>query len=113
MHDHEEIMKVGESIYRTNSRRQGLTYCNRKFADSSPTAAAAYILVEERFTTGHDDSARFVELIDENENIIQSWMFEGPLKKCFEDPDLWSDDCLVYYLKESLKLGVVQHTWGR
>ena len=49
----------------------------------------------------------------ENENIIQSWMFEGPMKKRFENPDLWDDDCLVYYLKESMKLSVVQHTWGR
>lgn len=50
----------------------------------------------------HDDSAEFVELIDENENIIQSWMFEAPMKKRFENPDLWDDDCLVYYLKESM-----------
>ncbi len=70
-------------------------------------------IFEERFTTGHDDSATFIELIDENENIIQSWMFEGPMKKRFENPDLWDDDCLVYYLKESMKLNVVQHTWGR
>ena len=61
----------------------------------------------------HDDSAEFVELIDENENIIQSWMFEAPMKKRSENPDLWDDDCLVYYLKESMKLHVVRNTCGR
>ena len=110
---HDEIMKRGEYVYTVFARHNGFTYCNRKFADASSTAFPAYILVEERFTTGHDDSAEFVELIDENENIIQSWMFEGPMKKSFENPDLWDDDCLVYYLKESMKLQVVHNTWGR
>ena len=110
---HNEIIKRGEYVYEIYARRNGLTCCNRKFADASADTSPAYILVEERFTTGHDDSATFVELIDENENIIQSWMFEGPMKKRFENPDLWDDDCLVYYLKESMKLSVVQHTWGR
>ena len=113
MNMHNEIIKRGEYVYEIYARRNGLTYCNRKFADASADTSPAYILVEERFTTGHDDSATFVELIDENENIIQSWMFEGPMKKRFENPDLWGDDCLVYYLKESMKLSVVQHTWGR
>ena len=58
-------------------------------------------------------SATFIELIDEEENIIKSWEFEGPLKKRFENPDVYDDDCLVYYLKETLKLKVVQNTWGR
>ena len=113
MNRHDEIMKRGAYIYAGFARREGFTYCNRKFADASSTAIPAYILVDERFTTGHDDSAIFVELIDENENIIQSWMFDEPMKKCFENPDLRDDDCLVYYLKETLKLKVVQNAWGR
>ncbi len=67
---HDEIMKQGERIYAVYAHWQGFTYCNRKFADNSSTLLPAYILVEERFTTGHDDSATFVELINENENII-------------------------------------------
>lgn len=106
-------MKQGALTYAVYARRQGLTYCDRKFTDDPSTSSPAYILVENRFTTGHDDSAEFVELIDENENIIQSWMFEGPMKKRFENPDFWDDDCLVYYLKETLKLKVVQNAWGR
>ena len=113
MSRHDEIMKRGEYVYTGAARRDGFAYCNRKFADASLETPPAYILVEERFTTGHDDSAKFVELIDKNENIIQSWMFEAPMKKRFENPDLWDDDCLVYYLKESMKLPVVQNTWGR
>ena len=113
MNRKDEIMKRGQYVYACFVRQDGFTYCNRKFADAASAALPAYILVEERFTTGHDDSAEFVELIDENENVIQSWMFEGPMKKCFEDPDLWDDDCLVYYLKETLKLDVVQNAWGR
>lgn len=106
-------MKQGQWACKVYARRQGPTYCKRKFADDSASLPPAYILVEERFTTGHDDSAEFVELIDENENIIQSWMFEGTLKKRFENPNAYDDDCLVYYLKETLKLKAVQHTWGR
>ena len=113
MNRHDEIMKRGEYVYAGFARQNGFTYCNRIFADASSAALPAYILVEERFTTGHDDSAEFVELIDENENIIQSWMFEAPMKKRFENPDLWDDDCLVYYLKESMKLHVVRNTCGR
>ena len=113
MSRHDKIMTRGKYIYAEFARQAGFTYCNRKFADASSTAVPAYVLVEERFTNGHDDSAEFVELIDENENIIQSWMFEGAMRKSFENPDLWDDDCLVYYLKESLKLNVVQNVWGR
>lgn len=113
MNRHNDIMKRGEYVYANFARQNGFTYCNRKFVNASVTALPAYILVEERFITGHDDSAKFVELIDENENIIQSWMFEAPMKKRFENPDLWDDDCLVYYLKKSMKLHVVQNTWGR
>lgn len=107
------IMEQGKYVYRCFSRNDGFTYCNRKFAEASAKTTPAYILVEERFTTGHDDSATFVELIDENENIIQSWRFEPPMIKRFENPDLWDDDCLVYYLKESLKIPVVRNGWGR
>lgn len=113
MKQHDEIMKQGKYIYACHSRNSGFTYCDRKFADASVKTTPAYILVEDRFTTGHDDSATFVELIDENEDILQFWMFEGPLTKRFENPNLWDDDCLVYYLKESLKIPVVQHSWGR
>ena len=80
MNTHDEIMKRGEYVYETYARRSGFTYCNRVFADASSTALPAYIFAEERFISGHDDSAGFVELIDENENIIKSWKFEYPMK---------------------------------
>lgn len=113
MEHYDEIMKRGYIIYENEARLKGETYCNRKFADISDTLAPEYILVEERFTTGHDDSAEFVELIDKNENIIKSWMFDGPLVKRFQNPDIYDDDCLVYYLKETFKLRVLWDTWGR
>ena len=113
MDQFDEIMKQGRYVYGCGARRGGLTYCDRKFAEASAKTTPVYILVEERFTTGHDDSATFIELIDENEDIIQSWMFEGPMQKRFENPKAWDDDCLVYYLKETLKLPVVQNGWGR
>ena len=113
MNMHDEIMKQGKRVYDLYAHSDGFTYCNRKFANTSSASLPAYILIENRFTTGHDDSAEFVELIDENENIIQSWKFEGPLKKRFENPCFYDDDCLVYYLKETLNLKVVRNTCGR
>ena len=112
MQRRDAIMERGRIIYETCDRR-GYTYCSRRFADPDAALPPAYLLVEDRFTTGHDDSATFVELIDEKENILKSWMFEGPEPRCFEDPAVYDDDCLVYYLKETLKLEVVQSAWNR
>lgn len=104
MSKRDEIMRRGEFIYSAYARQSGFTYCNRKFADSSSETVPAYILVEERFTTGHDDLARFVELIDENNNIIRSWKFDYPMENQFRDPDYYDDDCLVCYLMERFNL---------
>ena len=107
MNRHDEIMKRGEYVYEMYARRKGFTYSNRVFADASSETPPAYILAEERFTTGHDDTAGFVELIDENEKIIMSWEFDYPMKKRFSDPDYYDDDCLVYYLMEKFHLPTV------
>ena len=113
MKRHQQIMAQGEKVYTTYPQHRGYPYCCRAFADDSSSLAPVYILVEQRFITGHDDSAEFVELINEDEKIIRSWKFEGLEPKRFENPDLYDDDCLVYYLKETLRLRVVQKTWGR
>lgn len=110
MDRYSKIMKQGEKMYQIYARRKGYTCCNRRFAPPEAPFQPKYILVEDRFTTGHDDSATFVELIDENEDILISCKFEGPQIKRFENPDLYDDDCLVYYLRETLKLPVVQKT---
>ena len=107
MSKHDEIMKRGEFIYSVYARQNGFTYCNRKFADNSSETFPVYILVEERFITGHDDLAGFVELIDENENIIQSWKFDYPIKKRFSNPGYYDDDCLVCYLMERFNLPTI------
>ena len=107
MNRHDEIMKRGAYIYEMYARRNGYTCSNRFFADAFSKTPAAYILAEQRFTTGHDDTAGFVELIDENEKIILSWEFDYPMTKRFSNPDYYDDDCLVYYLKERFHLPTV------
>jgi hypothetical protein len=107
MSRYDDILQRGKDIYNLYARESGFTYCNRSFADVSSKICPAYILVEERFTTGHDDSALFVELIDENECIIQSWMFDCPVKKLFSEPDYYENDCLVYYLVKEFNLPAV------
>lgn len=109
----EAVMRQGALISERDARRRGFTYCDLRFADPAAAAAPAYILVEDRFITGHDDSATFVELIDENGDILISWMFEGLLPRRFRNPDLSDADCLVCYLRETYKLRVVQNTWGK
>lgn len=109
----EAVRNQGALIAERCARRRGFTYCSRRFADSAAVTQPAYILVEDRFLTGHDDSAAFVELIDENGDILTSWMFEGLQPKRFRNPDLYDADCLVYYLRKTYKLRVVQNTWGR
>lgn len=109
----EAVMKQGALIAECYARRRGFTYCDFRFADPAAAAAPAYILVEDRFLTGHDDSATFVDLIDENGDILTSWMFEGPQPRRFGNPDLYDADCLVCYLRATYKLRVVQNTLGR
>ena len=46
-------------------------------------------------------------LLDENENIIQSWKFDYPIKKRFSDPGYYDDDCLVCYLMERFNLPTI------
>ena len=109
---YQQIMKQGARVYENYARRNGFIHCNRKFADFSSPLSPPYILLEDRFTTGHDDSALFVELINTREEILVSWKFEGPEPKRFENPDFYDYDCLVYYLKETLNLEVRQQAWG-
>jgi len=112
MDKHQQIMEQGRAIYESGSRKPLHTYCNRSFGD--PNAKPAYILVDQRFITNHDDSAIFVELIGADEKIIRSWMFEQiPCDPILRSPDFYGEDCLVYYLRETRKLDVVQQAWHR
>ncbi len=43
MNMHNEIIKRGEYVYEIYARRNGLTYCNRKFADAAADTSPAYI----------------------------------------------------------------------
>jgi hypothetical protein len=112
MDKHQQIMEQGRAIYERGSRRPLHTYCNRSFGD--PNAQPAYILVDQRFISGHDDTAIFVELIGKDETILRSWMFEDmPCSPLLRNTDFYGEDCLVYYLREILKLEVVQQAWHR
>lgn len=101
-----EILRIGESIYcSTQNCYTGLN--NRDYADEASQAAVKYILAEERFVTNHDDTAMFIELIDGSEKVIKSWKFDYPMKKHFNDPDYYEDDCLVFFLRETFHLPTV------
>lgn len=112
MNNRTEILNVGKSIYLSpGDRYTGPN--NRKYADAASQAAAKYILAEERFITNHDDTAMFIELIDEDEKVMKSWKFDCPLKKWFSDPNYYEDDCLVLYLVETFHLPTVGYRWLR
>lgn len=112
MNNRTEILNVGKSIYlSTGNRYTGPN--NRKYADGPAYSAAKYILAEERFITNHDDTAMFIELIDEDEKVIKSWKFDCPMKKWFSDPDYYEDDCLVFYMIEKFHLPTVGYRWPK
>lgn len=100
----QEILARGEEIFRTQKPYTGPN--NRRYAQAPPESAK-YILTEERFTSSHDDSAVFVELIDSEDKVLRSWKFDCPVAQCFTDPELYEDDCLILYLREIYGLSVV------
>ena len=111
MVEKEHILKIGREVYLKKENTQKMIYSNHKFADETSDSLPAYILAEERFISGHDDTARFVEMIDTNDRILRRWMFHHPMDKRFEDPALCDDDCLILYLKETFGLPV-KRGWG-
>lgn len=100
-----ERVNHGKLVYVTKSPYVGIN--SRHYADTSSFHLAKYILAEERFISGHDDSAGFVEIIDINDNVVKSWKFDYPMVKRFSDPDYYDDDCLILYLKETYGLPVI------
>jgi hypothetical protein len=111
-HDQIKILEEGKRIY-LSPRDRYTGPNNRKYADGPAYSAAKYILAEERFITNHDDTAMFIELIDEDEKVIKSWKFDCPMKKWFSDPDYYEDDCLVFYMTERLHLPTVGYRWPK
>lgn len=105
MENKAEILKRGELIYKTQRPYTGPN--NRRYAEPGSACPAAYILVEERFVTNHDDCAGFVEIIDAQERVVRSWKLDYPMTKWFSDPDCYEDDCLILYLRETFGLPVV------
>lgn len=110
--DRSEILNVGKRIY-LSPRNRYTGPNNRKYADGPAYSAAKYILAEERFITNHDDTAMFIELIDEDEKVMKSWKFDCPMKKWFSDPDYYEDDCLVFYMTETFHLSTVGYRWPK
>lgn len=105
MYDKEAVLKRGEIIYNNDRCYTGPN--ERRYADEGSVAPGKYILTEERFISGHDDTAIFVEIIDADEKVMRSWKFDCPLKKYFADPDYYEDDCLIVYLMERFSLPAV------
>lgn len=112
MNNRTEILNVGKSIY-LSPRERYTGPNNRKYADGPAYSAVKYILAEERFITNHDDTAMFIELIDEDEKVVKSWKFDCPMKKWFSDPDYYEDDCLVFYMTERFHLPTVGYRWPK
>ena len=111
-HDQIQILEEGKRIYLSpRNRYTGLN--NRKYADEPAYSAAKYILAEERFISNHDDTATFIELIDEDEKVMKAWKFDHPMKKWFSDPDYYEDDCLVFYMTEKFHLPTVGYRWPK
>lgn len=100
-----EILNRGEHIFLTEKPYTGPN--NRRYAKSSDFRVGKYILAEQRFITNHDDIAEFVEIIDAEERVIQSWKFDVPMVKWFCDPNYFEDDCLILFLRETYGLPVV------
>ena len=97
----EDVLDRGKQVYLTYEDSRKMIYSNHKFADETSDAVPAYILAEERFISGHDDTAAFVEIIDTDDKIARRWMFNCfPMTKRFKNPNLYDDDCLILYLKE-------------
>ncbi|MDO4614846.1 MAG: hypothetical protein Q4B15_04365 [Lachnospiraceae bacterium] len=106
----EEALARGRVVMET--ARNETRYGELKFADADSSSPLKLILVEERFISGHDDSAGFVDLVNEENRIVSSWMFDFPMKARFREPDTYDDDCLVLLLKEEYGLPVEQYGWS-
>ncbi len=102
----ESVLERGRTVYLNYENSQKMVYSNHEFADETSESIPAYILAEERFISRHDDNAGFVEILDTNDKIIRRWIFDYPMTKRFEDPDLYDDDCLILYLKETFRVPV-------
>lgn len=100
-----EIYNCGKRLYLSEIPYTGIN--TRKYAAAQSFQNAKYILAEERFITNHDDTARFVEVIDSDDHVIKSWKFDHPMTKHFSDPAYYDDDCLVLYLRETYRLPVI------
>lgn len=102
----EDVLKRGKDVYQNYENVQKTIYSNHEFAAEPSDSVPAYILAEQRFISGHDDSAGFVEIIDTNDKIARRWLFHFPMTKRFEAPVLYDDDCLILYLKETFGIPV-------
>ncbi|MBQ7299366.1 MAG: hypothetical protein IJW77_05955 [Clostridia bacterium] len=102
----EAVLQQGKNVYLTCETER------KRFSDHSPfawkrsDAAPVCILAEERFITGHDDTAGFIELLDADGGVVLRWMFDFPMKERFDHPKLYDDDCLILYLHETYHLPV-------
>lgn len=112
MDNHRQIMAEGERLYQIYSRTKHFPWSTMPLAPEGSPMEPAYILVEDRFTSGHDDSATFVELINEKEEILVSCRLEGVSRKYFDNPPFYDVDCLVYYLRETWRIPVKQCAWS-
>ena len=99
-----EIIQHGKAICLSKTPYTGIN--NRRYAENALPQTAKYILAEERFVSGHDDTAGFVELIDGEDRVVRSWKFDYPMVKRFSQPDYYDDDCLVAYLRETYGIPV-------
>jgi len=103
----DDILKRGREVYLTCENKQKMIYLNHKFADETSIAIPAFILAEERFVSGHDDTVAFIEIIDTDDKTAGRWKFSDfPLTKKFSYPNLYDDDCLILYLKGTYHIPV-------
>ena len=59
-----DILKQGEKAYMYGGNTGKMIYSNQMFEDDTFSTTPEYFLAEERFSSGHDDTAGFVEIID-------------------------------------------------
>ena len=98
MSKYPEIYDAGAAASRRAERYTSLN--NREYAAEDSTAPAAYVLLDERFVTSHDDMDSFVEVIDTEERVMESYRLVACKKEVIE-PSAWTHECLAYYLSET------------
>ncbi len=106
----EAALERGAEVYK--DARNYTRYGDYKFADADSDSPLKLILVEERFVNSENETAGFVDLVNEDNRVVSSWIFNFPLKKRFREPDAYDDDCLVLYLKEEYDLPIEQYGWS-